>query len=114
MLIDELIEIVNEEFNGILRASLYEIGLSDEELSRLRVRKKELRNALKNTGIGDNYAKKYVKAAIRKILEEKIKITEEQINEIISFDRRDLLSHKDKFDILLYIYKEKNGFHKAC
>ena len=44
--IEKLIETINEEINGILRANLYEIGLNDEELKRLRIRKRELRSAL--------------------------------------------------------------------
>ena len=63
-----LIEFINSEFNGILRANLYEIGLSDEELNKLRIKKRELRSALKNCGIGDRYAKEYIKSSIKSIL----------------------------------------------
>ena len=104
-----LIEFINSEFNGILRANLYEIGLSDEELIKLRIKKRELRSALKNCGIGDRYAKDYIKSSIKSILSEKIKINEEKINLLIPFNDRRKLSIKDKFDILLYLYKKEYG-----
>lgn len=104
-----LIEFINSEFNGILRANLYEIGLSDEELNKLRIKKRELRSALKNCGIGDRYAKEYIKSSIKSILSEKIKINEDKINLLIPFHDRRKLSIKDKFDILLYLYKKEYG-----
>lgn len=113
--IDRLIETVNEEINGILRANLYEIGLNDDELVRLRIKKRELRNALKNCGVGDIYSKNYIKTAIKNILLDKLNINEEEISEIISFNRIQELSAKDKFDIILFQYKKQyseNGFIK--
>ena len=104
-----LIEFINLEFNGILRANLYEIGLNEEELIKLRIKKRELRNALKNCGIGDRYAKDYIKSSIKSILSEKIRINEDDINTLISFQDRRKLSVKDKFDIVLYIYKKEYG-----
>ena len=69
---DSLIELVAEEINGILRTNLYEAGLSDGELERLKREKSDLRDALGNCGIGDSYAKKYVKQTIKKILVSKL------------------------------------------
>ena len=106
---DEIIEVVNNELNGILRANLYEIGLKEEELKRLRSRKRELREALKNCGIGDVYAKEYVKGVIRNIFLDKLVINEEKLNRIISFSDRTRLTVKDKFDIVLFLYKKIYG-----
>ena len=44
--INKLIKSVSDEFNGILRANLYEIGLNEEEQSKLKKRKREMRTAL--------------------------------------------------------------------
>lgn len=104
-----VIEFINQEFNGILRANLYEIGLEDEELIRLRMKKRELRKALKNCGIGDEYSKNYIKLSIEKILLEKLMIDEEAICKIIPFNNPLKLSIKDKFDILIFIYKKEYG-----
>ena len=105
--IEKLIETINEEINGILRANLYEIGLNDEELKRLRIRKRELRSALKNCGVGDIYSKEYIKAAIKNILLDKLHISEDDISDIICFNKLSKLSIKDKFDIVLFQYKKK-------
>lgn len=106
-LIQEFVEKISEELNGILRANLYELSLKKEELLRLRSKKRELRRALKNCGIGDLRAKLYVKTLIKDILTEKLNINEEKINDIVSFENERELSIKDKFDILLYVYKKQ-------
>ena len=54
----ELIDKVSEEINGILRTNLYEVGLNDSDLDSLKKRKSDLREALRNSGIGDVYAKR--------------------------------------------------------
>ena len=63
--INELVFRVSDEFNGILRANLYEIGLNDDEMIKLKRRKREMRTALKNCGIGDLDAKNYIKSCIK-------------------------------------------------
>lgn len=104
-----VIEFINQEFNGILRANLYEIGLNEEELAKLRTKKRELRRALKNCGIGDSFAKDYIKSSIKSILLEKLLIDEEGISKLIPFDNYLKLSVKDKFDILIFFYKKEYG-----
>lgn len=104
---DELTGLVGEEINHILRANLYEVGLGEKELKRLRLRKRELREALNNCGIGDISAKMYVKAVIGDILVKKLKFGEPEWNRIISFDNRNDLSSRDKFDILMYCYQRE-------
>ena len=106
--IGDLVGKIGEELNGILRANLYELSLKKEELLRLRNKKREMRRALKNCGIGDLRAKIYVKTLIKDILTEKLDITEEKINDIIPFIDEKQLSVKDKFDILLYLYKKEH------
>ncbi|MDY5576820.1 MAG: pilus assembly protein CpaF [Lachnospiraceae bacterium] len=106
---DSLILIVSDEMNQILRANLYEVGLNEKELKRLRIRKRELREALNNCGIGDAQAKLYVKNVIEDILVNKLKYGEESWNRIIPFQENNRLSSRDKFDILMYCYEEKYG-----
>ena len=113
--LQELVAKIGEELNGILRANLYELSLKKEELLRLRNKKRELRRALKNCGIGDLQAKIHVKILIKDILTEKLDMTEEKINDIIPFIDENKLTVKDKFDILLYVYKKEydtNAFLK--
>lgn len=106
---DSLIELVAEEINGILRTNLYEAGLSDGELERLKREKSDLRDALRNCGIGDSYAKKYVKQTIKKILVSKLVKDVADYSRYIEFDNPDRLTALDKFDIILYYLALKEG-----
>ena len=103
--INELIKCVGDEFNGILRANLYEIGLNEEEQLKIKKRKREMRTALKNCGIGDMDSKNYIKNCIKDILLKKLNINEGNINEYIAFSNVEKLSSREKFDIILHIYK---------
>ena len=106
---EELQKLLNDEVNQILRANLYEVGLSEKELKRLRIRKRELRDALNQCGIGDLAAKEYVKNVLEDILVKKYKYGEKEWNSIIPFENRKELSPVDKFDILLYCYEKEYG-----
>ena len=108
-IINEVIHKVSDEFNGILRANLYEIGLNDDELTKLKKRKREIRTALKNCGIGDMDAKNYIKGCIKDILLKKLKVSEDNIDKYICFANRNNMSVREKFDVLLYYYKKDNG-----
>ena len=85
---EELQKLLNDEVNQILRANLYEVGLSEKELKRLRIRKRELRDALNQCGIGDLAAKEYVKNVLEDILVKKYKYGEKEWNSIIPFENR--------------------------
>ena len=100
----ELVEKVSDEINGILRTNLYEVGLSEYDLENLKIKKGDLREALRNSGIGDDHAKKYVKQTIRNILTSKLIINPDDYNLYIPFDFPNRLSVREKFDILLYFF----------
>ena len=108
-LLSELIDKVSDEINGILRTNLYEIGLADKDLENLKLRKSDLREALRNSGIGDRYAKKYVKQTIRNIIMSKLIPNPDDYSKYIPFDNINKLSIRDKFDILLYFFSLSDG-----
>lgn len=95
-----------ETFTNILRGSPYENGLNQAEIEQRLRSKNELRKALRNCVYGDRAAKTYVKDFIKDILIKKYKISNENIDEIISFYHVSKLTAQDKFEILLYIYKK--------
>lgn len=99
--------LIHDEMNQILRANLYEVGLSEKELKRLRVRKRELRDALNHCGIGDIQAKNYVKDVMEDILVRKHKMAEKDWDRVICFENRTELTFRDKFDILMYCYEKE-------
>ena len=105
----ELLLKLSEEINDILRANLYEIGLDEQEVNRLKNKKKDLRDALGRCGIGDISAKNYVKSTIRNILLSKLLTNAQDYEKIIPFSNIDRLSAREKFDILLYLYEKKYG-----
>lgn len=100
----QLIDKVSEEINGILRTNLYEVGLGDSDLDSLKARKSDLREALRNSGIGDIYAKLYVKQTIKNIIMSKLIVNPEDYNLYIPFNNSEKLSIREKFDILLYYF----------
>ena len=106
--LEELVEKVSDEINGILRTNLYEVGLSENDLENLKNKKGDLREALRNSGIGDSHAKLYVKQTIRNILTSKLVINPEDYNLYIPFDFSSKLSVREKFDILLYFFSLSN------
>ncbi len=103
----KIINRVNDEVNHILRANLYEVGLSEKELHRLRVRKRELRDALNNCGIGDSASKQYVKSVIEEILVHRFGFSDKDWDEVIPFSRVSRMSYRDKFDIVLFKYEQE-------
>lgn len=102
-----LVQYMEKKINDILRANLYEAGLNEDEIERLRSRKKELREALNNCGVGDEGAKRYTKGIIEELLTGQLKYGEKEFGKIIPFGSTARLSSRNKFDILLYIYKKE-------
>lgn len=107
--LESLVQFVSDEVNQILRANLYEVGLSEQELKRLRIRKRELRDALGQCGIGDDRAKAYVKDVMEDILVGKYRFGVAEWEKLIPFSNPTKLTIRDKFDILLYDYEKKYG-----
>lgn len=107
--INELVPIMSEVFNQILRENIYEVNLNKKAYEMLENRKKKLRLALRECAVGDDAAREYVKNMIMDILVEKFKVNEENISELIKFDSPLELSDWDKFQILLYSFEKCYG-----
>lgn len=107
--LSNLVALVSDEINGILRTNLYEAGMSESELLRLKTRKSDLRDALKNCGIGDKYAKTYVKQAIKNIVVSKLIRDTNDYGRYMAFGKGDKLSSRDKFDIIIYYLSLTEG-----
>lgn len=103
---EAMIDFVKRRLDEITKINLYDIGLSEEELKRRKAKKYELRKALKGCTYGDVNDKKYVKEIIFDLLSKEYGVNETNISKSIPFDIPSLLNSKDKFDILIYIYKK--------
>ncbi len=106
--IPSLIEHVKETINEITRANLFELGLNEVEFKKQSNKRAELKKALKQCMHGSLEDKQFVKAIIYDILYSYI--PEDKIDEIIPFNNSWLLSPKEKFAIILHVFKKEYGF----
>ena len=105
--IEKMIEFIKRRLDEITKINLYDIGLSEEELKRRKNKKYELKRALKGCTYGDVNDKKYVKELICDLLVKEYEVNETNISKAIPFDVPSLLTTQDKFDIILYVYKQQ-------
>lgn len=108
--IEYLITYVKNSFATTLRRNLKDQNLTREEYQREQRIKRELRNAIRNSSIGDAKAKLFVQASITGIICSSKRlnpITETTIDKVIPFDEPYRMTVKDKFETLLYIYRHK-------
>ena len=106
--INWIVEYVGLKINEALKANLYEVGLNENEIIRLKNRKNQLRDALSNSGIGDKKSKEYIKSVIRDIITKNLKFDEIEYNKIIPFESSEKLTSRDKFDIILHKFIENH------
>ena len=108
--LDKMVFFVKKRLDEITKVNLYDIGLSEEELKRRKNKKYELKKALKGCTYGDVNDKKYVKELIYDILYKEYGVNELNVSKAIPFDVPSLLTAQDKFDIIIYMYKNEFGY----
>ena len=108
--LEKMIEFVKKRLDEITKINLYDIGLSEEELKRRKNKKYELKRALKGCTYGDVNDKKYVKELIYDLLYKEYGVDETNVSKAIPFDIPSLLTAQDKFEIILYMYKNEFGY----
>ncbi len=108
--LEKMTAFVKKRLDEITKINLYDIGLSEEELKRRKSKKYELKKALKGCTYGDVNDKKYVKELIYDLLAKEYGVTEINVSKAIPFDIPSLLTAQDKFDIILYMYKQEFGY----
>ena len=108
--LDKMKAFVKKRLDEITKVNLYDIGLSEEELKRRKNKKYELKKALKGCTYGDVNDKKYVKELIYDLLYKEYGVDETNISKAIPFDIPSLLTPQDKFDIIIYMYKQEFAY----
>ncbi len=108
--LDKMIAFIKKRLDEITKINLYDIGLSEEELKRRKNKKYELKKALKGCTYGDVNDKKYVKELIYDLLYKEYGVDETNVSKAIPFDIPSLLTSQDKFDIIIYMYKQEFGY----
>ena len=113
-----LVDYVNQSFSQMLRRSLKDMNLTREQLEREENLKRELRESIRQSAIGDNRAKAFVKASILGIIcnsRRSNTINEYTIDNVIKFQDPTEMTAQEKFETMLYIYENKvigsNGKH---
>ena len=109
--VEQMTSFIKDRMDEITRTNLYDIGLSEEEMRRRKNKKYELKKALKGCTYGDVNDKKYVKELIFDLLHREYGVNQVNITNAIDFDNIDKLTTQDKFDILLYMYKQQYGYN---
>lgn len=107
--INEILGYVKNTLHEITRGQLDDYGLSEEEFYRRRNQRTELKQALKGCVTGDLEDKQLVKAYISDLLELTYRLTPEELDRVIPFERFGELSVQDQFDIILFLYKQEHG-----
>ncbi len=98
---------VSGYFYEILKDNLLDMALSKEEYEIKNREKIELQIALKDCIFQDNAAKQIVKKHIQRFIIEQYKVNAHNIHNLMDFDGN--LDVEEKFNILLYTYKQKYG-----
>ncbi|QHQ62876.1 pilus assembly protein CpaF [Anaerocolumna sedimenticola] len=102
-----LVNEVKNTFEGILNKNIADLNLNKAETMKRAKIKSLIRKNLRSCSYGDVGAKEYVKDYIKEILLKDLDIKEGNIDRIIPFTNRNLLTLQDKFEILLYIFKKQ-------
>ncbi len=89
---------------------LMDVYANEEEFRRETARRLALKKALKACNNGEPAAKEYIKEWIVDIVEQHIKLAADELERLISFNSPALLTVQDKFDLLLYAYKQRYGY----
>ncbi|MFD1736223.1 ATPase, T2SS/T4P/T4SS family [Bacillus salitolerans] len=108
--IPALIDFVKTSLNQITNSNLYDLGLSEDEFNRRQKKRKELLAALQECNTGSVSAKLYVTEFIFDLLARSFSFNEQTANLSIPFHQPSKLTHQDKFDILLHLYKKQYGY----
>ncbi len=109
-----LINQVKEGLHELSRPHSNDWGIGEDAWSRRVKARTELRQALRGCTYGDLRDKRYVKSFIRDILTGSCGVHEGNIDNVIPFQRRDLLTSQDRFDIILYLYRLRHGTEGLC
>lgn len=99
-----------ERFDSILQADYTLLNLNKYETMKNERNQNKLDESLKLCSCGNVSCKLYVKDFILDTLQLRLGINEDTINATIPFDDFENLSSQDKYEILLFLYKQKYGF----
>lgn len=105
--LENAIQFVKQTINSITQVGISDRGLSPQEAEKRENRRAMLKEADRNCIYGDINSKQYLKEYIIDFLTKGYDVNEENINLIINFNIPSRLTTREKFDIILHLYKKK-------
>lgn len=111
--IEYMINVTAETFAERQSINVRDMNLSKEEALQQEKQREELRDAEYKAAYGDRESKDYIILRIRDLMRKKenrktvLDIDEVNINKVIHFDNPKALKPRDKFEIMMHIYKQK-------
>ncbi len=109
--VDYLVMGVKEIFSSTMKQNLKEMNMSRREMEKRELLKSQLRSSLKTAAYGDKKAKEFIKNYIESLIttHSKVKVSMEEVNDYIHFNSPSTLKSRDKFEILMYLYRQEHG-----
>ncbi len=109
--IDYLVQGVKEIFSTTQKQNLKEMNMSRREMEKRELLKSQLRSSLKTAAYGDKEAKKFITNYIESLIttHPKVKVSVEDVDNYIHFNSKSSLKNRDKFEILMYLYRQDYG-----
>lgn len=101
-----------DDFNEILQQDYTILNLNKAETLKNQRNQGQLRHALQLCAVGDFASKSFIKEGIQGQLIGKHELDidhSENLFKVIPFDKPELLTVQDRFEILLYLYQQKFG-----
>ncbi len=95
--------------NGIINMDMDVLNLNKRDLENRRTLKRSLSNAIRKCSQGDLNSKIIVLARVKHSLLNIMNISQDDIDNIIPFHDNELLTARDKFEIMLYLQKRNNS-----
>lgn len=100
---------IKDRMNENVNQNLSALYLNSFEMKKRSENKKRLTKALRSCAQGDQGEKAFMLSYIKDLLQSNFNINEETIDFVIPFERPDLLTCQDKYDILMQIYIKEEG-----
>ncbi len=108
---------IKKIMNGIINMDIEALRLNKKDLDSRRELKRSLGDAIRKCAQGNICEKTIVTTKIKSSLMGVLKINEDLINEAIPFERPELLTSTDMFEIIMYLQKKHgnyNMFQEIC
>jgi pilus assembly protein CpaF len=97
--------------NEIINQNLLELYISKSEMKKREQQKARISTALRSCAQGNIGEKEFIKDYLKDLLQNKLGINENTIDQVIPFHNQVQLTAQDKFEILLQAYRIQHGLN---